>query len=397
MEPSINNFSIRPGYPDFSDLPWGLSLSQWEGACSRLEEAPRGITRHTVVYVNYDGILYALKEMPAGNAEREFNLLVQIESLRIPAVTPIGNLSIQSNQLHTSVLITRYLEHSIPYRSLFMTSSLIRYRKHLLDAIAGLLVQIHLAGIYWGDCSLSNTLFRRDAGTLRAYLVDAETAAIFPERIPASLRHQELDIMEEIVDDELAELASAHLLFEGFPTHDTGAYIRLRYQRLWDEITHEETISPTDSYKIQERIRALNALGFSINEVEFQKSDSGDQIRLRVVVSDRNFHRDHLVNLTGIVAEEMQARQMMNEIQELRANLSKANNRTTSLDVAAYHWLTHFYQPAIQRLKMLIKPDLNATELYCLVLEHKWYLSEQASHDVGHVAAVDDYIQKFAA
>jgi hypothetical protein len=278
-----------------------------------------------------------------------------------------------------------------------MTNTLIRYRKHLLDAIAGLLVQLHLAGIYWGDCSLSNALFRRDAGTLQAYLVDAETAAIYPERIPASLRHQELDIMEESVDDELVELASAHLLLEGFPVHNTGAYIRLRYQRLWDEITHEETIGPTDSYKIQERIRALNALGFSVNEVEFQKSEGGHQIRLRVVVSDRNFHRDQLVNLTAIEAEEMQARTMMNEIQELRANLSKANNRSTSLDVAAYHWLTHIYQPAIQRLKVLMKPDLNAIELYCQVLEHKWYLSEQAKQDVGHPSAVEDYIQKFGA
>jgi hypothetical protein len=397
MESAIKNIYLRAGYPDFSDLPWDRSLSQWEGACPRLEEAPRGLTRHTVVYVNYDGILYALKEMPAGNAEKEFELLVQIESLRPPAVTPVGRVSIQSNQLHTSVLITRYLEHSIPYRSLFMTNSLATYRNHLLDAIAGLLVQLHLAGIYWGDCSLSNALFRRDAGTLQAYLVDAETVAIYSERIPASLRHQELDIMEERVDDELAELASAHLLFDGIPSLDTGAYIRLRYQHLWEEITHEETIGPTDSYKIQERIRALNALGFSVNGVEFQRFDSGDQIRLRVVVSDRNFHRNKLENLTGIEAEEMQARLMMNEIQELRANLSKANNRTTSLDAAAYHWLTHIYQPAIQQLKLLVKPDLNAAELYCQLLEHKWYLSEKARRDVGHTAAVEDYIRKFSS
>lgn len=54
-----------------------------------------------------------------------------------------------------------------------MSSSLERYRDHLLDAISGLLVQLHLAGTFWGDCSLSNTLFRRDAGALQAYLVDA--------------------------------------------------------------------------------------------------------------------------------------------------------------------------------------------------------------------------------
>jgi len=389
-------FSLRAGHPEFRDLPWNLPLTHWAGVSPRLEEAPRGVTRHVIVFINYDGTLYTLKEMPAGLAEKEYDLLTQVEAIRIPAVTPIGHVSVRSAQDHTSVLVTRYLEHSIPYRSLFMTSSLVGYRNHLLDAMAGLLVQLHLTGIYWGDCSLSNTLFRRDAGALQAYLVDAETAAIYPERTPASLRHQDLDIMEETVDGELAELAAAHMLSEGFPTHDTGAYIRLRYQSLWDEITHEEVIGPGESYRIQERIRALNALGFSVEGVEFSKVKLGDQIRLRVLVADRNFHRDQLFDLTGLEAEERQARLMMNEIQELRGTLSRTNNRSTPLGVAAYHWSVNVYQPTISRLQPLIKKDMNLAELYCQVLEHKWYLSEKARHDVGHTAAVEDYVQRFA-
>ena len=46
----------------------------------------------------------------------------------------------------------------------------------MLDALVVLLVRIHLAGFFWGDCSLSNTLFRRDAGALQAYIIDVETA-----------------------------------------------------------------------------------------------------------------------------------------------------------------------------------------------------------------------------
>ena len=41
-------------------------------------------------------------------------------------------------------------------------------------------MRLHLAGFFWGDCSLSNTLFRRDAGALAAYLVDAETGELHP-------------------------------------------------------------------------------------------------------------------------------------------------------------------------------------------------------------------------
>ncbi len=388
-------YAVRPGYPDFLDLPWNLPLKEWIGVCLRLEEVPHGVGRHAVVFVNYDGALFALKEMPPKLAEVEYDLLTQIESRRLPAVQPVGHLSIYSKSNPTSVLITRYLEHAIPYRTLHMRGSMLRYRDHLLDAIASLLVQLHLRGVFWGDCSLSNTLFRRDAGTLQAYLVDAETAATYPDRPPASLRHQDMDIMEENIDNELSELATAALLSNETPRLDTGAYIRLRYQKLWDEISQEEVFKSGDGFRIQGRIRALNTLGFSVGGVDIFRSDRGEEIRLRVVVTDRNYHRDQLVNLTGLEAEEKQARLMMNEIHELRAHLSQVYNRDTPLSAAAYHWLVNTYRPTIEGLKPLVKPDINSAELYCQVLEHKWFLSERAKFDVGHTAAVEDYIKEF--
>jgi hypothetical protein len=201
--------------------------------------------------------------------------------------------------------------------------------------------------------------------------------------------------MEDNVNSELIALAASGMLSDGFPAHDNGAYIRLRYQRLWNEITQEEVIGPSESLRIQERIRALNALGFSVGGIEYYKAPQGEQIRLRVLVTDRNFHRDQLFSLTGLEAEEMQARLMMNEIHELRAALSKANQRSTPMNVAAYHWMVNVYQPVIQRLQPLIDKDMNLAELYCQVLEHKWYLSEKARRDVGHDVAVEDYVRSF--
>src|SRR3989304_8695991 len=177
------HFTIRPGYPNFQDLPWEYPLLDWEKYCTRLEELPRGLSRHPVVFVNFSGNLYAIKELPGGIAQLEYDVLEKMEELWLPAVTPVGYASIKYPERETSLVITQYLEHALPYRMLFMQSGLDRYRDHLLGAMAGLLVQLHLAGIYWGDCSLSNTLFRRDAGTLQAYLVDAETAEIHPPRL----------------------------------------------------------------------------------------------------------------------------------------------------------------------------------------------------------------------
>jgi hypothetical protein len=277
-----------------------------------------------------------------------------------------------------------------------MRSSLVRYREHLLDAIAGLMVQLHLAGVYWGDCSLSNTLFRRDAGALRAYLVDAETAEIHAGTLSPQLRHQDLEIMEENVDGDIGDLGAADLLVAGVPSDHTGASIRIRYQNLWEEITRPMFINRGEHYRIQERIRALNSLGFSIGEVSLEAGDLGDALQLHVVVTDRNFHRDQLLELTGIEAEEMQARKMMNEIQELKATLSQANNRSTPISVAAFHWLQNIYLPTVDKLNS--EPNEpgrqgDLAEAYCQVLEHKWYLSERARRDVGHQTAVEDYLR----
>jgi hypothetical protein len=397
---------IRPGFPDFMDLPWDIPLAEWPEYGVRLEDVPRGLSRHTVWFVSYDGVLYAFKELPAGLAQKEYAILRQLESLHLPAVLAVGHFRTQTAQGMASVLVTRYLANSLPYRYLFM-GQMQRYRQSLLDAIAGLLVQLHLAGIYWGDCSLSNTLFRRDAGALRAYLVDVETAEMIDGFFSPALRFHDLQIMEANVTDDLLSLpggrqaaaqpAALPVVEPGTHPADTGAYIRQRYQRLWQEITHEDIIHPDEAYRIQERIRALNDLGFSVGDVSLDSTPSGNQLRLRVMVTDRNFHHDQLYSLTGLDAEEMQARKLMNEIQEQRALLSDAGSRSVPLEVAAFHWLEHVYRPIAAQLEPLAGLHMPVLELYCQVLEHKWYLSERSQRDVGHQAATQDYLANFGA
>jgi hypothetical protein len=399
-----NIFDLIPGSPEFSDLPWHLPLTSWPGACLRLVEVRRGLSRHPVVFVDYDSRLFALKELPSGIARKEFDLLSQIEHLRVPSVTPVGTVITHTANGEASVLITRFLERSIPYSSLFLKYALTRYRSHLLDAMAGLLVQLHVAGVYWGDCSLSNTLFRRDAGALQAYLVDAETAEIYPPRLNPTLRYHDLEIMEENLDGELRDLVVAGALEGELSTqaNHIGAYVRQRYHKLWEEITRELLIGDNERYRIQERIRALNALGFSVRQVEILPAEKGDKIRLRAMVTDRNFHRDQLIKLTGLEAEEGQAQEMTNEILEVKGILSRENNRSIPLSVAANTWLERNYKPVMHILEPLLaaKKTLEEyngpNELYCQVLEHKWYLSERAHHDVGHVAAAEDFLHQFA-
>ena len=394
MDPEFTELFVTPELKQaLISLPWEISLVDWQEHCQYLVRVPRGLSRHPVEFINLGGEIFAIKEMPAGLAEEEYTHLLALEEKRLPAVSVVGYAVSHSQDAARSWLITRLLDRSLPYRSLFMSMSLSGYRDHLLDAMAGLLVQLHLAGFFWGDCSLSNTLFRRDAGTLQAYLVDAETVECHTGPLSPTLRHHDLQIMEENVTGDIMDLSSQNLLMDGIPLEDTSGSIRLRYQNLWEQINSQIVINPNEKYRIHEQIQAINSLGYSIGEVIVEPVDDGDKISFHVVVTDRNFHRDQLLGLTGIAAEEMQARTMMNEILELKASLSNIQNRSTPVSIAAYSWLHEHYQPVIDKLQPFIDQSGDPAELYCQILEHKWYLSEAAQHDVGHHAAVEDYLQ----
>jgi hypothetical protein len=333
--------------------------------------------------------------MPAGAARLEYDVLEGLERARLPAVEAVGLALARAGTSDASgVLITRFLDDSLPYRTLFQTSGLERYRDRLLDAVAGLLVRLHLAGAYWGDCSLSNTLFRRDAGELQAFLVDAETARIEGSLTDAQ-RTQDLSIMEENLVGELAELARGVALPPGVGVTETGRAIRDRYERLWAEITREETIAPGEEYRIHERIRSLNAMGFSVGEVSLLPAADGHRLKMRAIVTDRDYHRHQLHSLTGLAAGESQAEVLLIEIREMQATLGERLQRRVPIALAAHRWLEERYRPAAEKLAARMTRAADLPERYCQVLEHKWYLSERAHHDVGLDTAIDDYIQRY--
>ncbi len=392
---ALNALHLRQGHPDFLDLPWHLPLVEWSlEKCPRMVEMPRGLSRHTVVFVSYGAGIYALKEIPARVGQREYDILRGLEEHRLPAVTAVGIARVRAPgepENETGVLLTQFLASSLPYRVLFMNKGLERYRERLLDAMASLLVRLHLGGFFWGDCSLSNVLFRRDAGELQAYAVDAETSELHP-KLSDGQRELDLLIMEENITGGLADLAALVELPRTLDVYETAPSIRQRYERLWSEINKEISITPSESYRIHERIRALNELGFSVGEVDLVASGDGSQLRMRTIVTDREYHRHQLHNLTGLVAEERQAALLLNEVRELKATLTREVNRSVPLSVAAFRWLDERFRPTLSRLERELGPAADEAELYCQVLEHKWFLSERAKRDVGLEVAVKEYV-----
>lgn len=394
--PGLQALLVRPGHPDFLDLPWNLDLADWPGKCPRLVQLPRGLSRHEVQFISYGASLYAVKELPEHLAVREYGLLLQMQEKDLPAVEAVGHAKVRrpSDGELVSMLITRFLAGSHPYRTLFLSPGLERYRERLLDALAGLLVRLHLAGVFWGDCSLSNILFRRDAGELGAYLVDAETSEIH-ETLSEGQRRLDLMIMGENVGGDLLDISVVTEIPEALKPEEIGENIRRRYEALWQEVTRELLVAPDERWRIPQRVRILNELGFSVAEIAFEASGQGERLRMRTLVTDRDYHRRQLHDLTGLVAQERQAQLMINEIQEFRARISREQKQAVPLTVAAFQWQAEVWEPAVGALRHLLDRQPDPAELYCQVLEHKWFLSERAGKDVGRDAALADYLSRF--
>src|SRR4051795_5788780 len=134
--PASFQLFARPGHPTFLDLPWDQPLEEWQS--DRIVQIVRGISRHVVRFVDYDGALYALKELPRRYAEREYRLLRRLEEEEMPVVEVVGVVTARGEDLD-AVLITRHLEYSIPYRALFTEGAASDLRATLMCALSELL------------------------------------------------------------------------------------------------------------------------------------------------------------------------------------------------------------------------------------------------------------------
>jgi hypothetical protein len=262
-----------------------------------------------------------------------------------------------------------------------------------MDTLAVLLVRLHLAGVFWGDCSLSNTLFRLDAGALAAFLVDAETAERHPT-LSRGQRHYDLDLARERVGAELLDLQFGELLPEGVDPIEVADSLPLRYDSLWDEVTHEEAFRADEQrYRVAERLQRLNDLGFDVGEVELVTSEDGARLRVETRVSSPGQHRRELFRLTGLEVQENQARRLLNDLRAFRAYLEQKAGAPVSEAAAGASWLTEVYQPVIDAIPPELAGRLEPAEVFHQVLEHRWFLSEQAGRDVGTTAAARSYVR----
>jgi uncharacterized protein DUF4032/lipopolysaccharide kinase (Kdo/WaaP) family protein len=373
-------------------LPWTEPLAEWQDE-RMVEVRQRGLHRHVVRFASEGGEVYVLKELSEPLARREYSLLRELAQLGIPAVDVLG-VAIDRPADLDSILVTRFLEFSTTYRSLFANPRGGMPTDRLLDAMVELLARLHLAGFMWGDCSLSNTLFRFDAGDLAAYLVDAETGEL-RETLSDGLREYDVDIAYERIAGELLDLQAGGLLPGEVDPIETADEIARRYRHLWAELTREDVLDPAEQrYRIADRLRRLNDLGFDVDEVELVAVEGGNQLKLRTRVAEPGHYRRLLAQRTGLHAQENQARRLLNDMAGFRAYLEQTSGAPVPEPVAANRWLAEVYDPIMQAIPDGLRDKLDEAEVFHEVLEHRWFLSEKAGRDVGTTAAARDYLKQ---
>jgi len=380
--------------PELAFLPWDRHLEEWPE--DLVVALPRGISRHIVRFVRINGVVYAVKEVEEHYAEREYELLFDLVRRGLPTVEPVGivldRVDVDGEPL-PAALITRHLEFSLPYRALFSSSLRLETANRLLDALTVLIVQLHLAGFSWNDCSLSNTLFRRDAGAFAAYLVDAETGELHPS-LSKGQREYDLETAATNVAGELMDLQAGGRLHEGIDPIVTGVSLRTRYDRLWDEVTGPLVISREDRYQLDARVRRLNTLGFDVAELQVSTQLDGEHITVTPKVVDAGHHSRRLIRLTGLDVEENQARRLLNDLDSFRI---KVNLGPQDEEIAAHRWVTERFERVMSEVPPQMRGKLEPAQIFHEVLEHRWFMSERAGHSVPFEDAISDYVKTILA
>jgi hypothetical protein len=387
-----------PGDPALLDLPWQVPLEDWPS--DQLVALPRGISRHVVRFVRLGAAVYAVKEVNEALARREYALLRQLERRDLPSVEAVGIVlgrETADGEPLDPALVTRHLQFSLPYRALFSSTLRPDTADRLVDALSVLIVRLHNAGFYWGDCSLSNTLFRRDAGSFAAYLVDAETGELHPA-LSDGQRGYDLDLAGTNIAGELMDLEAGGLLHPSMDPIVVSEQVVERYHGLWDELTHTDVIEANERYKLEQRVRRLNELGFDVAEMSLTTGVDGQRVELQPKVVDAGHHSRRLLRLTGLDVQENQARRLLNDLDHYRAEVCadkvEREPDPEPEEITAHRWLTDVFQPVVSAVPAELRGKLEAAEIFHEVLEHRWFLAERLGRDVGLLPAARGYVEE---
>ncbi len=399
---SIQFHLSREDQPRLEGLPWHVPLARWPDEGIQLLNIRRGESRHPVVFVEREGVRYAIKETSPHMAEREARNLREIGQRGIPTLTVAGTLTVPMPPIPLETqgratqyfagdrgyIVTRLALRVIPHAFLYRLPLNRRSKQQLLSAIAVLMIELHEHGVYWGDPSLANILLRIDGRRILAIMADAETAELFPGPVSEGLREQDLAAFSESLVWQAEDLRQARGLPEDQqPLDETDfryferryRWLRKEHQRISEEREHFRTLQQTQIF-----LHRINHWGFSLLGM------TGRALQEFTTVLPRWYQR-RIHELLHITIPRIYARRFYNMILGHQAIMSDKEKREVSLEEAARHWYTHYHLPAILLLRQVLTVGQDPLKAYFDVMLHKWKLSERAGYEIPLDEAVVDW------
>ena len=377
------------------NLPWHTPLEHWPE--DETLAAQRGISRHIVRLVRSTpdpaSEIYAVKETVEEFAVREYEALRELSLRGAPAVAQVAivtNRYSKNNEELPCAIVTRFLPYSLPYRVILSGQITQHEITNMANALAYLLVRLHLLGFWWGDCSLSNTLFRRDAEGFAAYLVDAETGE-FQKKLSDGQREHDLELARFNVAAELEDLKIAGVLFPAMDPIRASESVITRYRKIWKSLSEPQVLPAGDRHAVERAMRSLQDIGFAVEEVDIQLAGDKSTVTFIPKLVAPNYHSQRLIELMGLETEELQAKRILASFDRFR---SREIEKTPKREEAAKRWLDEVFYKVINAVPAAMRGRVEDAQLFHEVLEHRWYLGEKAGRDLGLEFATNDYISK---
>ena len=377
------------------NLPWHTPLEHWPE--DETLAAQRGISRHIVRLVRSTpdpaSEIYAVKETVEEFAVREYEALRELSLRGAPAVAQVAivtNRYSKNNEELPCAIVTRFLPYSLPYRVILSGQITQHEITNMANALAYLLVRLHLLGFWWGDCSLSNTLFRRDAEGFAAYLVDAETGE-FQKKLSDGQREHDLELARFNVAAELEDLKIAGVLFPAMDPIRASESVITRYRKIWKSLSEPQILPAGDRHAVERAMRSLQDIGFAVEEVDIQLAGDKSTVTFIPKLVAPNYHSQRLIELMGLETEELQAKRILASFDRFR---SRELEKTPKKEEAAKRWLDEVFYKVINAVPAAMRGRVEDAQLFHEVLEHRWYLGEKAGRDLGLEFATNEYISK---
>lgn len=390
-------------------LPWQVPLEEWTAHGVIPLSIRRGESRHPVIFVERDGVRYAIKETTPHMAERETHNLREIELRGIPVLTAVGSVSMAAPAISLNThgpggmleytngdrgyTVTRLAPRVIPHALLFSLPFTKRTKRHLLSAVALLMVELHEHGVYWGDPSLANVLIRIDGRSVLAIMADAETVELFPGPISEGLREQDLELFGESLIWQAEDLRIARGLPEEEELVEEKDFLYFRRRYRWLRREHAQLAAApsfTTLYQLQRLLEGLNHLGYSI------LGTTGKTVHEFTTVLPGWYTR-RIHELLNISVPRIYARRFYNMIIGHQAIMSEQEGREVSLEEAAKDWYFRYHLPTILLLRKHLTSEQDPLKAYFSIMNHKWKLSEKAGHEIPLDEAAVDWAMEQAA